>query len=167
MAYLKMNLAKVNNESINSFSPIGRSLMNMDATTVWSKLLQFRSWLASRPLDLSFFVTACHNDRQALNNYIEPWAYLPYRCGHSGSSLWSPRFSDKNNGKMGECSVPATYMCGLLRSSLQQWQLLLVEGVRHCLNGTLVFYINCNVSYMLLVWFCTTSVHCIVTVICW
>ena len=107
MAYLKMNLAKVNNESINSFSPIGRSLMNMDATTVWSKLLQFRSWLASRPLDLSFFVTACHNDRQALNNYIEPWAYLPYRCGHSGSSLWSPRFSDKNNGKMGECSVPA------------------------------------------------------------
>ena len=41
MVYLKMNLAKVNNESVNSFSPIGCSLMNMDATTVWSKLLQF------------------------------------------------------------------------------------------------------------------------------
>ena len=72
MAYHKMNLAKVNNESVNSFSPIGRSLMNMDATTVWSKILQFRSRLASRPLDLSFFVTACHNDRQTLNNYIKP-----------------------------------------------------------------------------------------------
>ena len=75
MAYHKMNLAnyKVNNESVNSFSPIGHSLMNMDATTVWWKLLQFRSWLASRSLDLSFFVTACHNDRQTLNNHIKPW----------------------------------------------------------------------------------------------
>ena len=30
------------------------------------------SWPARRPLDLSFFVMACHNDRQTLNNYIEP-----------------------------------------------------------------------------------------------
>ena len=34
-------------------------------------------------------------------------AYLPHWYGHNGSSLWSPRFSDKNNGKMGECSIPA------------------------------------------------------------
>ena len=25
-----------------------------------------------KPMDLSFFLVACHNDRQTLNNYIEP-----------------------------------------------------------------------------------------------
>ena len=33
MAYLKVDLAKANNESVTSFSPIGCSLMNMDAST--------------------------------------------------------------------------------------------------------------------------------------
>ena len=33
MAYLKADLAKANNQSVTSFSPIARSLMNMDATT--------------------------------------------------------------------------------------------------------------------------------------
>ena len=33
MAYLKEDLAKANNQSVTSFSPIARSLMNMDATT--------------------------------------------------------------------------------------------------------------------------------------
>ena len=33
MVYLKADLAKANNEPVTSFSPIGRSLMNMDATT--------------------------------------------------------------------------------------------------------------------------------------
>ena len=33
MAYLKVDLAKANNEPATSSSPIGRSLMNMDATT--------------------------------------------------------------------------------------------------------------------------------------
>ena len=30
-------------------------------------------WLAQQALDLSFYVVACHNDRQVLNNYFEPW----------------------------------------------------------------------------------------------
>ena len=29
-------------------------------------------WLAKQALDLSFYVVACHNDRQVLNNYFEP-----------------------------------------------------------------------------------------------
>ena len=29
-------------------------------------------WLAQQALDLSFYVVACHNDRQVLNNYFEP-----------------------------------------------------------------------------------------------
>ena len=29
-------------------------------------------WLAKQALDLSFYVAACHNDRQVLNNYFEP-----------------------------------------------------------------------------------------------
>ena len=33
MAYLKADLAKANNQSVTTFSPIARSLMNMDATT--------------------------------------------------------------------------------------------------------------------------------------
>ena len=33
MAYLKADLAKANNESVTCFSPIARSLMNMDAST--------------------------------------------------------------------------------------------------------------------------------------
>ena len=33
MAYLKADLAKANNQSVTSFSPIAHSLMNMDATT--------------------------------------------------------------------------------------------------------------------------------------
>ena len=33
MAYLKVDLAKANNKSVTSFSPIGHSLKNMDAST--------------------------------------------------------------------------------------------------------------------------------------
>ena len=33
MAYLKADLAKANNQSVTSYSPIARCLMNMDATT--------------------------------------------------------------------------------------------------------------------------------------
>ena len=29
-------------------------------------------WLAQQALNLSFYVVACHNDRQVLNNYFEP-----------------------------------------------------------------------------------------------
>ena len=30
-------------------------------------------WLAKQALDLSFYAVACHNDRQVLNYYLEPW----------------------------------------------------------------------------------------------
>ena len=48
MAYLKVDLAKANHEPVGSFSPIGRSLMNMDATTrerMSANLIFAMSWL--------------------------------------------------------------------------------------------------------------------------
>ena len=33
-------------------------------------------WLAKQALDLSFYVVACHNDRQVLNNYFEPCRFI-------------------------------------------------------------------------------------------
>ena len=33
-------------------------------------------WLAKQALDLSFYVVACHYDRQVLNNYFEPCIHV-------------------------------------------------------------------------------------------
>ena len=54
----------------------------------------------------------------------------------------------KTMGRWESVAYKLYAMCGLLRSSLQQWQLLLLECVRHSLNGTLVFFTYYNVSDM-------------------
>ena len=93
-----------------------------------------------------------HPEKYAGHSFCIGVATTARACGVQDSLI-------KAMGRWESVAYQLYAMCRLLRSSLQQWQLLLLESVRHSLNGTLVFFLHITMCQTCAFWFSVGSYY--------